>query len=55
VGSINDIFWFGDAMSFEFTISGGAVTGSIGGTGQSVAGMVPQTAIFQATFTGVRK
>jgi hypothetical protein len=54
-GDFADIFYFQDGMSFELTVAGNAIRGSISGSGRSVAGLVPQTAILEATLTGTRR
>ena len=55
LGSFNDSFMFDQGATFEITVSGNSISGRIQGTGSSVAQLVPQTAIFEVTFAGVRK
>jgi hypothetical protein len=55
MGPMNDPFMFDAQTRFEMRISGGNITGSIKGTGHSIAGLAPQTAIFELTFSGKKQ
>ena len=55
LGSFNDSFMFNRGALFEITLSGNNISGWIQGTGGSVAQLVPQTALFEATFSGSKK
>ncbi len=46
---------FDQGTLFEITVLGNNISGRIQGTGVSVAGLVPQTAIFEVTFEGVKE
>ncbi len=52
LGNMNDQFMFAEGASFELTIVGNTLSGTIRGEGRSVAGLVPQTAILEATLSG---
>ncbi len=55
LGSFNDQFMFEQGALFKITVSGNSISGWIKGTGISVAGLAPQTAIFEATFEGIKE
>ncbi len=55
LGTFNDSFMFNRGALFEIIVSGNNISGRILGTGESVAQLVPQTAIFEATFSGSKK
>ena len=55
LGSFNDQFMFDQGTLFEITVLGNNISGRIQGTGVSVAGLVPQTAIFEVTFEVVKE
>jgi hypothetical protein len=45
---------FGQAATFELTVTGAAIEGWILATGVSLAGLAPQTAVFEVAFQGVK-
>jgi hypothetical protein len=55
MGDYNDPFMFREGTVFELTIIGQQISGTIRGSGSSVAGLVPQEAIFEARFEGRKK
>jgi hypothetical protein len=54
LGIIMDTFMFGQAATFELTVTGAAIEGWILATGVSVAGLAPQIAVFEVSFQGVK-
>lgn len=54
LGDTNDQFMFSTTTNFEITVSGNRISGNISATGSSVAGLAPQTAIFELSFNGVK-
>jgi len=55
LGSFNDSFMFDKGLLFQMMVSGNNISGWIKGTSSSIAGLVPQSAVFQANFQGSKR
>lgn len=54
LGQFVDQFIFYEGATFQFTVSNGAISGSVEGIGRSLVGSVPSEATFGMTFGGAK-